>query len=194
MSDAAPTYPRENAIAIKDVQSTRTREFDYEFDRVFLPRSKQDEVFEEVRWLATSVLDGFNVCIMAYGQTGSGKTHTMFGPPSVQAFEGQDDDRRGINFRILEELFSLTEQRKDHFSYKFKVSMMEVYNDAVFDLLLRDPTQLRQKKLHVQMLHHNVVTIPGLIEHTVTSASDVITILNQGISNRKVRYSGDSAI
>ena len=29
--------------------------------------------------LATSVLDGYNVCIFAYGQTGSGKTFTMTG-------------------------------------------------------------------------------------------------------------------
>ena len=35
------------------------------------------QVFEEVRALVTSCIDGFNVCIFAYGQTGSGKTFTM---------------------------------------------------------------------------------------------------------------------
>ena len=51
----------------------------YEFDRVFGPRNTQQEVFTDLKPLLTSLLDGYNVCIMAYGQTGSGKTHTMLG-------------------------------------------------------------------------------------------------------------------
>ena len=49
----------------------------FEFDRVYGPQNRQDEVFEDLKPLLTSLLDGYNVCIMAYGQTGSGKTHTM---------------------------------------------------------------------------------------------------------------------
>jgi RNA polymerase sigma factor (sigma-70 family) len=46
----------------------------FEFDRVFSPKSTQEDVFEPVAPLVQSVLDGFNVCIFAYGQTGSGKS------------------------------------------------------------------------------------------------------------------------
>lgn len=53
------------------------------------------QVFSEVEALVTSVLDGYNVCIMAYGQTGSGKTFTMEGP----------DGDPGVNMRALQELF-----------------------------------------------------------------------------------------
>ena len=35
------------------------------------------QVFEEVKSLVVSCIDGYNVCIFAYGQTGSGKTFTM---------------------------------------------------------------------------------------------------------------------
>ena len=35
------------------------------------------KVFEEVKSLIVSCIDGYNVCIFAYGQTGSGKTFTM---------------------------------------------------------------------------------------------------------------------
>lgn len=50
--------------------------------------------------LITSVLDGYNVCMMAYGQTGSGKTFTMEGP----------EENPGVYRRALAELFRLVEQ------------------------------------------------------------------------------------
>lgn len=53
----------------------------FEFEKVFTPGTSQAQVFDEIKDLATSVTDGYNVCIFAYGQTGSGKTHTMEGTP-----------------------------------------------------------------------------------------------------------------
>jgi hypothetical protein len=41
---------------------------DAQFDRVFPLRASQADVFEEVRPLVTSVVDGFSVCVFAYGQ------------------------------------------------------------------------------------------------------------------------------
>jgi kinesin family protein C1 len=37
------------------------------------------DVFDEVRDVVRSALDGFKVCIFAYGQTSAGKTYTMEG-------------------------------------------------------------------------------------------------------------------
>lgn len=53
---------------------------------------------------------GYNVCIFAYGQTGSGKTHTMSGT-NVELMEG-----RGINYRALDDLFSLRDERAEEVS------------------------------------------------------------------------------
>ena len=53
-----------------------------------------------------SYVAGYNVCIFAYGQTGSGKTHTMAGS-DVEDYAG-----RGINYRALDDLFAINEERQ----------------------------------------------------------------------------------
>lgn len=65
------------------------------------------EVFEDVAPFATSVLDGYNVCIFAYGQTGTGKTFTMEGT----------EEPRGVNCRILDEIFHIIKEQNNIFRY-----------------------------------------------------------------------------
>lgn len=72
-----------------------------------------------------SVLDGYNVCIFAYGQTGTGKTFTMEGT----------EGNRGVNYRTLEELFKIAKERSENFAYHLSVSVLEVYNEQIRDLL-----------------------------------------------------------
>mmetsp|Transcript_4750 Transcript_4750/g.10885 ORF Transcript_4750/g.10885 Transcript_4750/m.10885 type:complete len:798 (+) Transcript_4750:195-2588(+) len=107
----------------------------FEFDHTFGPSSTQEQVFEEVEALVTSVLDGYNVCIFAYGQTGSGKTYTM---------EGEPNDK-GINPRTLARLFDQITSRNDY-DYQVEFSVLEIYNEEIKDLL--DPKP--QKKLEVR--------------------------------------------
>ncbi|RHY30377.1 hypothetical protein DYB32_004358 [Aphanomyces invadans] len=97
----------------------------YEFEHVFDMHSTQDHVFAQVKPLITSVMDGFNVCIFAYGQTGSGKTFTMSGSA----------DNPGINPRALHELFGLKHTRTREFYDDITVSIMEIYNEVIRDLL-----------------------------------------------------------
>lgn len=81
----------------------------------------------------TSVLDGYNVCIFAYGQTGTGKTFTMEGT----------DQNRGVNYRTLEQLFHIAKERSETFTYNISVSVLEVYNEQIRDLLSTSPTSKR---------------------------------------------------
>ena len=81
--------------------------------------------------LVTSVLDGYNVCIFAYGQTGTGKTFTMEGT----------ERNRGVNYRTLEELFKIAEERKESVTYDLSVSVLEVYNEQIRDLLAVSPSK-----------------------------------------------------
>jgi len=86
------------------------------------------DVFEDTAPFASSVLDGYNVCIFAYGQTGTGKTFTM---------EGTEEDR-GVNFRTLEQVFHMIKEREKLFRYDVSVSVLEVYNEQIKDLLVSD--------------------------------------------------------
>ena len=83
------------------------------------------DVFADTAPVVVSVLDGYNVCIFAYGQTGTGKTFTMEGSVS----------NRGVNYRTLEELFNVAGQRQGEIKYDISVSVMEVYNEQIRDLL-----------------------------------------------------------
>uniref|UniRef100_A0A6N2KTI6 TIR domain-containing protein n=1 Tax=Salix viminalis TaxID=40686 RepID=A0A6N2KTI6_SALVM len=81
--------------------------------------------------LRCQILDGYNACIFAYGQTGTGKTFTMEGSP----------ENRGVNYRTLDELFRLSQERSGIMRYGLFVSMMEVYNEKIRDLLIESSNQ-----------------------------------------------------
>jgi len=92
-------------------------------------------IYADVSPLVTSVLDGYNVCIFAYGQTGSGKTFTM---------EGTESDR-GVNYKGLEELFKIVNEREATYKYDLSVSILEVYNEQIRDLLATPSSKKYEK-------------------------------------------------
>lgn len=47
-------------------------------------------------------------------------------------------EARGVNYRTLEELFRIIEERKSTFKYEVSVSVLEVYNEQIRDLLVSD--------------------------------------------------------
>jgi len=68
-SDGALCVSFPNPGEVK-VLNEKSREKSWEFDEVFDTNSTQQQVYQEVSALVTSVMDGYNVCIFAYGQTG----------------------------------------------------------------------------------------------------------------------------
>lgn len=107
------------------------------------------DVFEETAPLAISVLDGYNVCIFAYGQTGTGKTFTMEGT----------NEARGVNYRTLQKVFDIIEERKNTFRYEVSVSVLEVYNEQIRDLLVSDSQPCAGAKRYIlneawDYIHH----------------------------------------
>lgn len=92
-------------------------------------------MFAQTKPVAVSVLDGYNVCIFAYGQTGTGKTFTMEGT----------EENRGVNYRTLEELFHIADVRSGTMRYELYVSMLEVYNEKIKDLLVESSDEPHKK-------------------------------------------------
>ncbi|KAJ8762159.1 hypothetical protein K2173_007313 [Erythroxylum novogranatense] len=99
----------------------------YTFDRVFGTECSTKQVYDEgAKELVLSVLNGMNCTIFAYGQTSSGKTYTM----------------SGITQFAVTDIYNYIEKHKER-EFQLKFSAMEIYNEAVRDLLSHDSTPLR---------------------------------------------------
>lgn len=48
--------------------------------------------------------------------------------------EGTQHDR-GVNYRTLENLFQIIKERENRYNYEISVSVLEVYNEQIRDLL-----------------------------------------------------------
>ena len=147
----------------------------FAMDAVFGPDASQSDVFEEVAPLIRSAMDGYDACIFAYGQTGSGKTHTM---------EGTEEDR-GVTFRAMSALFREAERAReaDGVSYAFWVTMLEVYQDKVRDLLALDPSD--PKPHEVRRGPDGAARVENLERVAVTSSMDVMRVMRRGAATRK---------
>ncbi|XP_019422125.1 PREDICTED: kinesin-like protein KIN-14R isoform X2 [Lupinus angustifolius] len=145
----------------------------FRFDRVYTPKDDQVDVFADASSMAVSVLDGYNVCIFAYGQTGTGKTFTMEGT----------ENNRGVNYRTLELLFKISKERSETFAYDISVSVFEVYNEQIRDLLATGPTS---KRLEIKQASEGSHHVPGVVEAKVDNISEVWNVLQAGSNARAV--------
>ncbi|XP_074278788.1 kinesin-like protein KIN-14C [Silene latifolia] len=150
----------------------------FKFNKVYGPKATQAEVFCDTQPLIRTILDGYNVCIFAYGQTGSGKTYTMSGPDNATKEDW------GVNYRALDDLFQVSEDRKNFFLYEIGVQMIEIYNEQIRDLLSNDGSQKKLGILTTPQSHG--LAVPDASMHPVKSTEDVIELMNIGLGNRSV--------
>ncbi|XP_016494624.2 kinesin-like protein KIN-14L [Nicotiana tabacum] len=165
-------------VVIDPLKSWKDGRKIFQFNRVFGPTATQEDVFRDTKPLVRSVMDGYNVCIFAYGQTGSGKTYTMSGPG------GGSSNEFGINQLALNDLFLLSDERKDIMNYKIHVQMVEIYNEQIHDLLAKDAS-LTNLEIRICM-SGNGLPLPDASMHPVNCAADVINLMKLGDLNRAV--------
>jgi kinesin family protein C1 len=158
----------------------------FTFDKVFAPTASQEDVFTEISQLVQSALDGYKVCIFAYGQTGSGKTYTMMGRPG-------NVEEKGLIPRCLEQIFETRQSlRSQGWKYELQVSMLEIYNETIRDLLSTNKEAVRTDSGVSPQKHaikHDASGNTHVAELTildVKSSREVSFLLDHAARNRSV--------
>ena len=151
-----------------------TKKNAFSFDRVFVPRSQNAEVFDEISQLVQSALDGYNVCIFCYGQTGSGKTFTM-------------SSEDGMIPRAVHQIYETAQSLEEKgWRYTMEGSFVEIYNENVNDLLGK--AEEFDKKKHE--IRHDTqrlkTTITDVNTVLLDSPDKVHTVLKRAMNNRSV--------
>ncbi|XP_024388572.1 kinesin-like protein KIN-12F [Physcomitrium patens] len=157
----------------------------FTFDHVAGDIVTQEKMFKVAGLpMVENCMSGYNSCMFAYGQTGSGKTHTMLG--DIENIDLLPSENRGMTPRVFEYLFERIrkeeEMRKDeNLMFMCRCSFLEIYNEQITDLL--EPTSTN---LHMREDNRTGVYVENLSEVEVHNVQDVIRLLIQGASNRRV--------
>lgn len=125
---------------------------------------------------------GFNCSIMAYGQTGAGKSYTMMGQGA----------NRGLLPNICDALFKQINSNTDpKLEYQVRVSMLEVYNEKVRDLLnKKSPVGGLKVRQHPKL----GVQIVGLTDVAVGTYEDIDRRIEEGTTNRAIATTQMNAV
>ncbi|KAG2371582.1 Kinesin-like protein [Vigna angularis] len=157
----------------------------FTFDAVADENVSQENLFKVAGLpMVENCMGGYNSCMFAYGQTGSGKTHTMLG--DIEGGTRRHSVNSGMTPRIFEHLFSRIQKEKEarrdeKLKFTCKCSFLEIYNEQILDLL--EPSS---NNLQIREDSKKGVYVENLKEIEVNYAREVIQLLIQGASNRKV--------
>ncbi|KAI6066337.1 Kinesin-like protein KIF11 [Aix galericulata] len=156
----------------------------YTFDMVFGAQAKQIDVYRSVVCpILDEVIMGYNCTVFAYGQTGTGKTFTMEGERSPnEEYTWEEDPLAGIIPRTLHQIFEKLTENGTEFSVK--VSLLEIYNEELFDLLNPTPDVGERLQMFDDPRNKRGVIIKGLEEVTVHNKNEVYQILERGAAKR----------
>mmetsp|Transcript_57268 Transcript_57268/g.150719 ORF Transcript_57268/g.150719 Transcript_57268/m.150719 type:complete len:727 (-) Transcript_57268:56-2236(-) len=146
------------------------------FDRVFRWDADQKEVYDyAAKPIINAVLRGFNGTVFAYGQTSSGKTYTMEGP------DIEDKVYQGVIPRMVWSIFDGIYHADEHIEFLVKVSIVEIYNERIRDLL--DP---KKDNLKVHEDKVRGVFIGEVTESYVGCEQEIFDAMRAGHYNRSM--------
>ena len=137
----------------------------------------QNLVFETLgKQILDNAWEGYHCCLFAYGQTGAGKSYSMVGYGA----------NKGIVPISCEEIFKRISENKDpSFHYEVEVSMLEIYNEKVQDLLVpinkRPPSGLKIRESKALG-----VFVSDLTKYPVASYEEISNKMEEGYQNRTI--------
>ncbi|KAK2942803.1 putative Kinesin heavy chain [Blattamonas nauphoetae] len=169
-----------------DVDAAFKRGQSFQFDRVFGEKASQETVFAEIEPLATTLLDGCDVCVMAYGQTGTGKTFTMNGTPTDE----------GLIKRLLRRVWEENEERGakiqsegENGRVSMWMSMCEIYNKKSNCLITEKNKRAKSSESLDQPTNTGDTQLPNdfksyardfsLLTEQITSIDDALRIMDE---------------
>eukprot|EP00210_Caulerpa_lentillifera_P004659 g4444.t1 len=143
-----------------DQLANRSKEKRYTFDSAFPTSATNRMIYDgTLKDLVSGVMDGLNGTVFAYGATGSGKTHTMVGTSADP----------GLMVLSLQQLFAQKETRDKSEQVTVTCSYLEVYNEVIYDLLVKSSSPLELREDPSQG-----VQVAGLTKVTVKNAEDIM--------------------
>ncbi|KAK9765143.1 kinesin-like nuclear fusion protein [Basidiobolus ranarum] len=161
-----------------DGSKTTSKNFPFQFDKVFQPSVTQTEVFEEIAQLVQSALDGYPVSIFAYGQTGSGKTFTMEGPDHPTA------ENMGVIPRAVLQIYETANLLKGKgWEYTMEGQYVEIYNETIHDLLGDGDMN---KKHEIRHLPDNKTVLTDVTIVSLNTPEKVTELMKKAGQNRAV--------
>ena len=121
--------------------------------------------------------------------------------------EGGQGIERGISFRTIEKIFNLlqyrvikqdamiqkfensrsdteTEEKPGRFEFSIDVGMLEIYNDNVHDLLVKQDKNAKKKSLEIKRDKDGLIVVSGLTKEPVRGLKDVVKLLKSGNESR----------
>ena len=137
----------------------------------------QNLVFDTLgKQILDNAWEGYHCCLFAYGQTGSGKSYSMVGYGA----------NKGIVPISCEEIFKrISENKEPSLHYEVEVSMLEIYNEKVQDLLVpisnRPPSGLKIRESKALG-----VFVADLTKYPVSSYEEISNKMDEGYQNRTI--------
>ena len=118
-----------------------------------------------------SVVEGYNGTVFAYGQTAAGKTHTMLGSAAAPGV---------LPLAVNEIMAGIS--RAPHRQFLIRVSYVEIYKEAITDLLSRKPLEVHESK--ARGIHLDAQ------EEVIACADEIMACLAKGEEHRHTGRTG----
>lgn len=102
-----------------------------------------------------------------------------------------DESQTGLAFRVASDLFAKLRERESSCDVEVKVSMLELYNDKLCDLLPikqnENDSVVEIPTLKIRLAEHTssgLVEVDGLTMEQVTNATQLLDVFNRGACSR----------
>ena len=147
--------------------------YSFNFDQIYPSKTNQRDIYEKcVKKTVEKFLLGYNCAIITHGQNDTGKSYTMIG-------KIEDNNLKGIIPRVMKDVFEFIFDN-DNLEFIVKVSMVDIYNDKVRDLINYNYANIIKDKEFNQ--DENI--LDEIYEKYVSNENEVLKILEKGINNK----------